>query len=130
MLKASQTKKKDKKDKKKAKAGIQDLPVDDLPEEVDVPPPSKQAIEVTAEDLADEEWGPVKEKKKDKKGKKKGKVAVDEEEEEVPKASESWLLDLRYHIHAIRRGDEGRGSRARTTSSCAKGSARKRGRGP
>lgn len=38
---------------------------------------------MTAEELADEEWGPVKEKgKKAKKGKgKKGKVADDEEED-------------------------------------------------
>lgn len=45
---------------------------------------SKQPVEVTAEDLADEEWGPVKEKKKkDKKGKKKGKATVGDDEEEV-----------------------------------------------
>lgn len=38
---------------------------------------------MTADELADEEWGPVKEKgKKGKKGKKKGKAQDDEEEEE------------------------------------------------
>ncbi|KAJ3507292.1 hypothetical protein NLJ89_g6387 [Agrocybe chaxingu] len=43
---------------------------------------SKTPLEVTAEDLADEEWGPVKGKKgKGKKGKgKKEKVELDEEE--------------------------------------------------
>ncbi|KAF5364381.1 hypothetical protein D9756_000896 [Leucocoprinus leucothites] len=81
----SNTKKKEKKEKKKTKAGVSDLPTEDVPEDEAAAVPSKQAIEVTAEDLADEEWGPVKEKKKkDKKGKKKGK-AVAEEEEEDPK---------------------------------------------
>ena len=44
---------------------------------------SKNAIEVTAEDLADEEWGPVNEKgKKAKKGKpKKGKPNEDDDEQ-------------------------------------------------
>lgn len=37
---------------------------------------------MTADDLADEEWGPVKEKKKDKKGKKGKKQQADEVEEE------------------------------------------------
>jgi translation initiation factor 5B len=42
-------------------------------------------VEVTAEDLADEEWGPVKEKgKKGKKGKKKGKEADVDEDESKP----------------------------------------------
>ena len=39
-------------------------------------------MQMTAEELADEEWGPVKKDKKGKKGKKKGKAAQDEEEEE------------------------------------------------
>ena len=60
-----------------------DLPVDELPEEGDNPPASKQAIEVTADDLADEEWGPVKGKKKPKKGK-----ATDKDEEAPPKTGE------------------------------------------
>lgn len=43
----------------------------------------KKAVQMTAEELADEEWGPVKEKgKKAKKGKKKGKTQDDDEEEE------------------------------------------------
>lgn len=43
---------------------------------------SKGPIEVTADDLADEEWGPVKEKKnKDKKGKGKKSKGKDEGEE-------------------------------------------------
>jgi len=70
LLKTTQNKAKDKKNKKKAKSN---LPAVDLPEEADGEVSSKQPVEVTAEDLADEEWGPVKEKKKkDKKGKKKG----------------------------------------------------------
>lgn len=43
----------------------------------------KVPVQVTADDLADEEWGPVKQKKKkDKKGKdKKGKSRESEDEE-------------------------------------------------
>ena len=42
----------------------------------------KGAVEVSAEDLADEEWGPVKEKKKkDKKGKGENSKQRNEEEE-------------------------------------------------
>ncbi|CDO74198.1 hypothetical protein BN946_scf185043.g250 [Trametes cinnabarina] len=49
----------------------------------DISAPQKP-VQVTAEELADEEWGPVKEKgKKGKKGKKKGK-AQDEDEDEKP----------------------------------------------
>lgn len=46
---------------------------------------AKKPVEMTAEDLADEEWGPVKEKgKKAKKGKgKKGKTQADEDEDEA-----------------------------------------------
>lgn len=46
---------------------------------------SKKPVEVTAEDLADEEWGPVKEKgKKGKKGSaKKGKAKEDNSDDEV-----------------------------------------------
>ncbi|KAF9449567.1 hypothetical protein P691DRAFT_774614 [Macrolepiota fuliginosa MF-IS2] len=87
ILKASQNKKKDKKGKK-AKGNVLDLPAEGVPDEEVVPAPSKQAVEVTAEDLADEEWGPVKGKKKDKKGKKKGKAVVEDEEEQVPKTEE------------------------------------------
>ncbi|TFK43116.1 hypothetical protein BDQ12DRAFT_596557 [Crucibulum laeve] len=52
---------------------------------------SKGPVQVTADDLADEEWGPVKEKKKkDKKGKgKKGKTVDEEEEEEEEPAAET-----------------------------------------
>lgn len=50
---------------------------------------SKKPVQVTAEDLADEEWGPIKEKvKKVKKGKgKKGKVQDDENSDEETKPS-------------------------------------------
>lgn len=41
-------------------------------------------MQMTAEELADEEWGPVKDKKKGKKGKKKGNAA-DDDEAEAPK---------------------------------------------
>lgn len=55
---------------------------------------SKKPVEVTAEDLAEEEWGPIKDKKKkDKKGKsKKGKEI--EEEEEVKVVEEKGALTL------------------------------------
>ncbi|PPQ81088.1 hypothetical protein CVT25_014551 [Psilocybe cyanescens] len=78
---AGKAKSKDK--KKKAKGAIDVDELEDGPENAQ----SKKPIEVTAEDLADEEWGPVKEKKKkDKKGKgKKGKQQDDEEEEKEEK---------------------------------------------
>ncbi|KAJ7163844.1 hypothetical protein C8R43DRAFT_988941 [Mycena crocata] len=81
---------KGKKDKKKPKKGA----VNDTVNGVDDPPAaegsdgetataSKKPVEVTAEDLADEEWGPVKEKvKKGKKGKAKKGKAQDESEDE------------------------------------------------
>ncbi|PPQ68655.1 hypothetical protein CVT24_005386, partial [Panaeolus cyanescens] len=70
---------KGKKEKKKAKAGMDD----DLGnQDLDAPPvESKKPVEVTAEELADEEWGPVKEKKKKGKGK-KDKTKGDEPEPE------------------------------------------------
>jgi translation initiation factor 5B len=46
---------------------------------------AKKPVEMTADDLADEEWGPVKDKKKPKKDKKKDKKkgkAQDEDEDE------------------------------------------------
>ncbi|OSD01712.1 hypothetical protein PYCCODRAFT_1452538 [Trametes coccinea BRFM310] len=47
----------------------------------DISAPQKP-VQMTAEELADEEWGPVKDKgKKGKKGKKKGKAQDDDEEE-------------------------------------------------
>ncbi|RDB15518.1 Eukaryotic translation initiation factor 5B [Hypsizygus marmoreus] len=50
---------------------------------------SKGPIQVTAEDLADEEWGPVKEKKKkDKKKGKKGKAQDDEDEKKEDEKAE------------------------------------------
>jgi len=43
----------------------------------------KVPVQVTADDLADEEWGPVKQKKKKDKGKdKKGKARESEDEEQ------------------------------------------------
>ncbi|KJA21714.1 hypothetical protein HYPSUDRAFT_140306 [Hypholoma sublateritium FD-334 SS-4] len=69
-----------KKEKKKAKPAYDDFD-DEVPAEATE---SKNPVEVTAEDLADEEWGPVKDKKKkDKKGKgKKGKQQDGNEDEE------------------------------------------------
>jgi len=45
---------------------------------------SQQPIEATADDIEDE-WGPIKEKKKDKKG--KGKIVKDIDEEEKTKGT-------------------------------------------
>jgi translation initiation factor 5B len=84
---------KTKKDKKKGKKGKDvsfadgPAPGDGLSDEeaaagADVAKP-KKAVEMSAEDLADEEWGSVKEKKsKKRKGKKA--AAADEEDEEIP----------------------------------------------
>ena len=79
------------KDKKKKKGGAaaadldEDAPPAEDGEAGDAAGP-KGAVEVTAEDLADEEWGPVKDKKKGKKDKKKkGKAAKDEDEEPARK---------------------------------------------
>ncbi|PBL01910.1 hypothetical protein ARMGADRAFT_1023285 [Armillaria gallica] len=73
---------KNKKDKKKAKQQPVDL---DDAEENEEAEAKKQPVEMTAEELADEEWGPVKDKGKGKKGKKgkaaKGKPTEDEEPE-------------------------------------------------
>lgn len=61
---------------------------------------SKKPVEVTAEDLADEEWGPVKEKKKDKKGKsKKGKQLQDEGEEEEEKGTLAITCHSSIYAH-------------------------------
>ena len=63
--------KSEKKDKKKNKKATVDDQAEDLDGEA-APAPSKAPVEVTAEDLADEERGPVK-GKKGKKGKGKEK---------------------------------------------------------
>ncbi|THV00551.1 hypothetical protein K435DRAFT_818286 [Dendrothele bispora CBS 962.96] len=86
--------KKDKKDKKKNKKDTGVAFDDPLPEDGadGEATDSKKPVEMTAEELADEEWGPVKEKgKKGKKGKaKKGKAQEDEEdEEETPAKAEA-----------------------------------------
>ena len=78
--------KKNKKDKKKDKraASTSDNENGDAARSEDEVSavPKQAAIQVTAEELADEEWGPVKDKK-GKKGKgKKGKAV--QEDEEVP----------------------------------------------
>jgi translation initiation factor 5B len=84
-LKATSKGKKEKKKPKKSAAHDLANGADDPPvaEGSDGEAASKKPVEVTAEDLADEEWGPVKEKaKKGKKGKaKKGKVQEESEDE-------------------------------------------------
>ncbi|KAF9498232.1 hypothetical protein BDN71DRAFT_1443534 [Pleurotus eryngii] len=87
-LKASANKKKDKKDKKKKKADFDD-DVYENNEPVAEPVQPKGPIEVTADDLADEEWGPVKDKKgkKGKKGKEDVSAAPAEDAAETPTAA-------------------------------------------
>lgn len=63
-MKANQTKKKDKKDKKKVKTSAPDLSVESVPY---IPVTSKHAIEAVAEDLSDEESRSVEAKKQGKK---------------------------------------------------------------
>jgi translation initiation factor 5B len=80
---------KGKKDKKKAKKGAVD-PTDGEPDGSAVAEAldgegagiSKGPVEMTAEDLADEEWGPTTEKKKKDKGKGKKSKQQDEVEQE------------------------------------------------
>lgn len=74
---------KGKKDKKKAKKGGAE-PTPDEPEDDAEVAASKKPVEVTAEDLADEEWGPVKGKKA-KKGKAKKGKKDEEDEEDAPR---------------------------------------------
>ncbi|KAL0949089.1 hypothetical protein HGRIS_009180 [Hohenbuehelia grisea] len=79
-IKASSNKKKDKKKPKKAAALSDDEAVEDGTANGDAVE-SKKPVKMTAEELADEEWGPVKDKK-GKKGKKgKGKKVQDEDED-------------------------------------------------
>ncbi|KAG9092561.1 hypothetical protein FS749_015618 [Ceratobasidium sp. UAMH 11750] len=89
-IKASSTKKKDKKKNKKGTdVTFEDGPppgegneAEEAAAKGDISAP-KAAGQMTAEELADEEWGPVKTKKeKGKKGKKKGGAKAAEEEEE------------------------------------------------
>ncbi|RXW24243.1 hypothetical protein EST38_g1624 [Candolleomyces aberdarensis] len=80
-IKASSGKKKDKKKKNKA---VQEDEDDEIAE--GGAPADKGPVQMTAEELADEEWGPVKDKKKkDKKGKKKSNAVEDDEEPEAAK---------------------------------------------
>jgi translation initiation factor 5B len=69
----------------------------------DAPTASKKPVEVTAEDLADEEWGPVKEKvKKGKKGKGKKAKAQDESEDEAKigtPGNSTFLVDFDFGVH-------------------------------
>ncbi|KAF8629641.1 hypothetical protein AX15_003372 [Amanita polypyramis BW_CC] len=99
---------KSKKDKKKSKKGVDDVingsvEVEDSAAADDSG--AKEAIQVTADDLADEEWGPVKEKKKkDKKKKdKKVKAQLDEGEDQVDVDSKPSSTTLAEPVAA---GDE------------------------
>lgn len=68
---------------------------------------SKGPIEVTAEDLADEEWGPVKEKnKKDKKGKGKKSKQQDEVVEDEKDEEEKVAIAPVEHAAPPEDGDE------------------------
>lgn len=99
IIKASAKGKKDKKDKKAGKKGAAEVSFADGPSpgegsdgeaaaaKGDISAP-KGPVQMTAEELADEEWGPVKEKgKKGKKKGKKGKAQEDDEDEEEEKPS-------------------------------------------
>ena len=82
--------KKGKKGKGKNVEDDEELPAEDAtaPAQQEENEASKQPVEMTAEELADEEWGPVKEKGgkkgKGKKGKKGGKAEDADEEDEQP----------------------------------------------
>ncbi|CAE6451660.1 unnamed protein product [Rhizoctonia solani] len=85
VIKASTGKKKDKKKNKKAADPEDEAPAttggDEAVTNEDTSAP-KAPVEMTAEDLADEEWGPVKGKKdKGKKGKKKGAAKAEDKDE-------------------------------------------------
>ncbi|EUC67517.1 translation initiation factor 5B [Rhizoctonia solani AG-3 Rhs1AP] len=84
-IKASTNKKKDKKKNKKGADPVDEAPATGADEAVtnDDTGAPKAPVEMTAEDLADEEWGPVKGKKdKGKKGKKKGAAKAEEKDED------------------------------------------------
>ncbi|KAL5637144.1 hypothetical protein ACGC1H_000957 [Rhizoctonia solani] len=98
-IKASTNKKKDKKKNKKGADPVDEAPATGADEAIandDISAP-KAPVEMTAEDLADEEWGPVKGKKdKGKKGKKKGaaKAEKDEDEGGEPAAVEATPAEM------------------------------------
>ena len=89
MISSSTKSKKDK--KKKAKPTSDNDEFADINEAPSNSIESKKPVEVTAESLADEEWGPVKEKKKGKG--KKGK-AVEEEEAKVEEEKGALIRNL------------------------------------
>ena len=107
LLRANKTKKKDKKDIKKAKVSVLGLPVESVPEDTDDPVPSKHGIEVAAEDLSDEESRLMEEKKQ---GKKKGKAIVEEEEVAHPTGVSSWLSLISFRCLIFVQGNCRRGS--------------------
>lgn len=93
---------KGKKDKKKPKKGAVELDPDlEEGENGEIPSESKAPITVTADDL-DDEWGPVKDKKKDKKGKgKKGKAHDDDDEEKEKEGVYSVMTAFRERFNGL-----------------------------
>ncbi|CAE6404362.1 unnamed protein product [Rhizoctonia solani] len=100
-IKASTGKKKDKKKNKKDADPVDDAePTVEASEVIanDDTSAPKAPVEMTAEDLADEEWGPAKSKKdKGKKGKKKGAAKVEEkdEAEDEPPVAEATVVETK-----------------------------------
>ncbi|CCO37330.1 Eukaryotic translation initiation factor 5B Short=eIF-5B [Rhizoctonia solani AG-1 IB] len=100
-IKASSGKKKDKKKNKKGADPVDDAEPKAEANEgaaADDTGAPKAPVEMTAEDLADEEWGPAKTKKdKGKKGKKKGAAKAEEkdEDEEEPPAVEATVAETK-----------------------------------
>jgi translation initiation factor 5B len=88
---------KSKKDKKKTKPSYDNdefaVTNEDPPNSME----SKKPVEVTAESLADEEWGPVKEKKRKGKGK-KGNAVEEEEEAKVEEEKGTLIRNLLTEI--------------------------------
>jgi hypothetical protein len=85
-LKATTTK--GKKDKKKSKKGVvdDDQVTQNTEADGDAAAP-KQPVEVTADDLADEEWGPVKDKGRKAKSGKENKIKAQDESDNEEKPS-------------------------------------------
>ena len=93
-------KKKGKKGKSKGNVDEEEEPLEPMPQ-TEVHVEAKGPTEVTAEDLADEEWGPVKAKAKGKKGKKE-KSKTEEGEKEEEKADESGMsLYFKFMLYRI-----------------------------
>ncbi|KAH7344044.1 hypothetical protein B0J17DRAFT_645130 [Rhizoctonia solani] len=97
VIKASTGKKKDKKKNKKGADPVDDEAPATVGDEAATNDAPKAPVEMTAEDLADEEWGPAKGKKdKGKKGKKKGVKAEEKDEaEDEPAPAEATPVETK-----------------------------------